>query len=189
MAFAMSCSGLFFAFFKGWYFSCFLMCYFPFMFLMSASIQIAFSKGFSENMKAYGQSACYAEQALNAIKVVFAFGQEQIEMINYEKYLAKARKVGIKTHFMGGLAVGGFFLALYGFYSYSFFIGSFMVTQEIKNDNSGKIYSSGDIMACFLGLVYGVFSLGLAAPNFKALTEGRVAGKMAFDVIERKPKI
>jgi len=41
-------------------------------------------------------------------------------------------------------------------------------------------------MACFLGLVYGVFSLGLATPNFKALTEGRVAGKMAYDVIERK---
>jgi len=61
MAFAMSCSGLFFAFFKGAYFSAFLMCYFPFMFFMSMVITIAFSRGFSENMKAYGQSAGYAE--------------------------------------------------------------------------------------------------------------------------------
>ena len=44
-------------------------------------------------------------------------------------------------------------------------------------------------MACFLGLVYGIFSLGLATPNFKALTEGRVAGKMAYDIIERTPSI
>ena len=44
-------------------------------------------------------------------------------------------------------------------------------------------------MACFLGLVYGIFSLGLATPNFKALTEGRVAGKMAYDIIERVPTI
>lgn len=44
-------------------------------------------------------------------------------------------------------------------------------------------------MACFLGLVFGIFSLGLATPNFKALTEGRVAGKMAYDIIERVPKI
>ncbi len=44
-------------------------------------------------------------------------------------------------------------------------------------------------MACFLGLVYGIFSLGLATPNFKALSEGRIAGKMAYEVIDRKPKI
>ena len=44
-------------------------------------------------------------------------------------------------------------------------------------------------MACFLGLVYGIFSLGLATPNFKALSEGRIAGKMAYDVIDRKPEI
>jgi hypothetical protein len=64
-----------------------------------------------------------------------------------------------------------------------------MITQKVENWNSGKLYSSGDILACFLGIVYGVFSLGLAAPNFKALTEGKVAGKMAYDVIERVPKI
>lgn len=74
MAFAMSCGGLFFAFFKGWYFSCLLMCYFPLMFAMTFLIGKSFSAGFQQNMKAYGQSAGYAEQALNAIKVVFAFG-------------------------------------------------------------------------------------------------------------------
>ncbi len=44
-------------------------------------------------------------------------------------------------------------------------------------------------MACFLGIVYGAFSLGLAAPNFKAITEGKVAGKMAYDIIDRVPDI
>jgi ABC-type multidrug transport system fused ATPase/permease subunit len=64
-----------------------------------------------------------------------------------------------------------------------------MVTEKVKNWNSGKLYTSGDVLSCFLGIVYGVFSLGLAAPNFKALTEGRVAGKMAYDIIERQPAI
>jgi ATP-binding cassette subfamily B (MDR/TAP) protein 1 len=59
----------------------------------------------------------------------------------------------------------------------------------VENDNSGKLYTSGDILSCFLGIVYGAFSLGLAAPNFKAITEGRVAGKMAYDIIERIPAI
>jgi hypothetical protein len=53
MAFAMSASGLFFAFFKGWYFSALLTCYFPFMIGASIMIGISLSRGFSKNMKAY----------------------------------------------------------------------------------------------------------------------------------------
>ena len=140
-------------------------------------------------MKAYSQSAGYADQALNAIKVVFAFGQEETEISNYEKYLSQARSVGINTHCFGAVSIGAFFFALYGYYAYAFYVGSFMITEKIENTNSGKPYSSGDIMACFLGIVYGAFSLGLAAPNFKALTEGKVAGKMAYDIIDRIPEI
>jgi ATP-binding cassette subfamily B (MDR/TAP) protein 1 len=32
-------------------------------------------------------------------------------------------------------------------------------------------------------------SLGLAAPNIKAVTEGRVAGKSAYEIIDRMPNI
>ena len=31
--------------------------------------------------------------------------------------------------------------------------------------------------------------LGMATPNFKALTEGKIAGKLAYDTILRKPEI
>lgn len=44
-------------------------------------------------------------------------------------------------------------------------------------------------MSCFFGVVFGLFSLGMAIPNIGAITEGRVAGKMAYDIIERKPEI
>jgi ABC-type bacteriocin/lantibiotic exporter with double-glycine peptidase domain len=34
-----------------------------------------------------------------------------------------------------------------------------------------------------------MFALGMATPNIKAVSEGQAAGKMAFDIIDRKPKI
>ena len=37
--------------------------------------------------------------------------------------------------------------------------------------------------------MFGVFSLGMAGPNIKTVTEGRIAGKTAFEIIEREPKI
>jgi hypothetical protein len=37
--------------------------------------------------------------------------------------------------------------------------------------------------------MFGMFSIGMAAPNMKAITEGKVAGKQAFDIIDRVPSI
>jgi ATP-binding cassette subfamily B (MDR/TAP) protein 1 len=90
---------------------------------------------------------------------------------------------------LGSLAIGGFFLSIYGYYSYAFYTGSFFVTIPVNNAISGTSYTSGDIMSCFLGVVYGIFSLGMATPNFKAIAEGKIAGRMAFEVIDRVPKI
>lgn len=70
----MGVAGMSFAFIRGWYFSLILLCYFPLVFAFSVFTAMVWSKGHSENVKAYGQSAGYAEQALNAIKIVMAFG-------------------------------------------------------------------------------------------------------------------
>ena len=49
-------------------------------------------------MKAYAKSGGYAEQALNGIRVVSAFGQEDREVQNYEKYLGEAQRAGVRTN-------------------------------------------------------------------------------------------
>jgi ATP-binding cassette subfamily B (MDR/TAP) protein 1 len=70
LTFAMSFAGFFFAFFRGWWMSLILLFAFPVMFIMTGILMKAMKSGFTENLKAYGQSAGYAEQALNAIRVV-----------------------------------------------------------------------------------------------------------------------
>lgn len=185
----MSFAGLFFAFFKGWWFSLLLLFAFPVLFIMTTLVTIVMQSGFSENMKSYAQSAGYAEQALNAIRVVVAFGMEETEMRNYGKHLDRARTIAIKSLKKSGLTVGGFFFGMFAYYAYAFFIGTILITSDVINTNTGDDYTSGDILACFFGVVFGVFALGMATPNIKAVSEGRVAGKMAFDIIERKPKI
>ena len=60
-----------------------------------------------------------------------------------------------------------------------------MITGRVNNSGTGKTYTAGDIMSCFLGLVYGIFSLAIVIPNFKGLNEARIAGKLAYDIIEK----
>jgi len=71
---AMSLAGFFFAFLRGWWLSLLLILVFPFLFLLMGSVFKLMSEAFKSNLKAYGQSAGYSEQALNAIRVVQAFG-------------------------------------------------------------------------------------------------------------------
>lgn len=74
LAFSMTTAGLAFAFSKGWSFSLVLLIAFPFIGVTTSLMSKVMSKGSQETMKAYGQSAGYADQALNAIRVVVAYG-------------------------------------------------------------------------------------------------------------------
>jgi ATP-binding cassette, subfamily B (MDR/TAP), member 1 len=74
MSLAMSVSGIAFAFTRGWWMALILLFAFPTILIASLLMGESIKKGTSENLKAYAQSAGYAEQALNAIRVVQAFG-------------------------------------------------------------------------------------------------------------------
>jgi ATP-binding cassette subfamily B (MDR/TAP) protein 1 len=82
-----------------------------------------------------------------------------------------------------------FFASIFGTYAYSFYMGSVWIYHDLWNHTFGRHYSAGDILGCFFGVVFGMLSVGMATPNIKAVTEGRVAGKLAFDIIDRKPAI
>ncbi len=118
-----------------------------------------------------------------------AFGQEKTEIRNYEKYLGRAKKTGVRTHLKTSLAIAFFFAVMFGYYAYAFYVGSYFITGEVFNPKFNRDYTNGDILSCFFGIVFGVFSLGMATPNIKAITEGKVAGKIAYDIIDRRPKI
>ena len=85
--------------------------------------------------------------------------------------------------------MGGFMFCIFSTYSYAFFMGSVWVYKQFYSPTFGRAYTAGDILSCFFGIIFGMFSLGLAGPNIKAIAEGKVAAKMAFDVIENQPKI
>ena len=79
--------------------------------------------------------------------------------------------------------------SLIGAYAYAFYLGSVWVEREYWNDTFGRSYTSGDVLSIFFGIVFGFFSIGMATPNIKSVAEGRAAGKMAFEIIDRKPAI
>ena len=140
-------------------------------------------------MRAYGQSAGYAQQALDAIQIVVAFGMEDTEKTNYNRFLHQVYEQTAKAGWVTGASLGFFMFSIYGMYAYAFLMGSIWVDQEIYNHTYDRVYGAGDSISTFFGVLFGLFALASTGPAFNALAEGKAAGKLAFDVIDRQPSI
>mmetsp|Transcript_41198 Transcript_41198/g.62694 ORF Transcript_41198/g.62694 Transcript_41198/m.62694 type:complete len:81 (-) Transcript_41198:2985-3227(-) len=80
-------------------------------------------------MKVYAQSAGYAEQALQAVKVVHTYGNEVLEQCTYSKFLNRSRDYQRSNTIKN--AVGGAFIMFLMnlFYGYTLYFGG----REIDN--------------------------------------------------------
>ena len=129
LSFGMCVAGIFFALYRGWVMSLIILAFFPLVALSIALLSKINDRGFKENLVSYSSSAGYAEQALNAIRVVQAFGQEQTEIKSYNKYLNRSRKSGIKSQLRNAIAFAMLQFIIFSFYGYSFYTGSWLVSD------------------------------------------------------------
>ena len=74
------------------------------------------------------------------------------------------------------------------FYAYSFYWGGYLKWNDINNFD-GRAYTGGVIITVMFSTVFGAATLGSMAPQFKAISEGQIAGKLAYDVINNVPKV
>ena len=53
----------------------------------------------------------------------------------------------------------------------------------------GKLYTSGAIVAIMFSVIFGAFYLGGGGPHIKSISEAKIAGKFAYDVIDALPNV
>ena len=186
---SMSLSGLTLGFLKGWSLALAICAIGPMFMIGGAVFTASIKTRILQAMKAYGQSAGFAEQSLQAIRVVVAFGMEKTEMASYNKFLSRVQQQGGKADIFTGCSLGFFLFAIYAAYSYAFLMGGIWVNEGIWNHANDRPYQAGDSIAVFFGVLFGLFALSSAGPSFNAVAEGKAAGKLAFEVIDRIPAI
>ncbi len=188
-SFMMCFSGLAVGFIKGWSLALAMLAIGPIMMIGMGIFGAVMQQNTLVSRKAYSQSAGYAEQALQAIRIVACFGQEQLEVDNYNRFLARAKEAGLKQGGSAGLSLGFFYFCIYFCYFYCFLIGAVWIDEGYWNHAEDRTYRAGDCMAVFFGVLIGLFALGGASPAFTAINTAKVAGKSAFEVMDRVPEI
>ena len=80
-------------------------------------------------------------------------------------------------------------LIIFSFYAYAFYWCGYLRYHKIVNSKTGLFYSGGDTMGILFSVVTAAFSISAIAPHMKAVNEGQIAGKMAFDLIDHVPQV
>ena len=85
--------------------------------------------------------------------------------------------------------VGIMKFAIFLFYAYSFYVGSFFIYNGTNNSVTDKPYNQKDVLSVLIALITGFVGLIAALPNIQSLVAAKTLGCLIFDVIERVPEI
>lgn len=184
---SMSLTGLALGYYKGWSLALALTGFCPIVFAGIVVFSTIMQKSSVDSLRAYSQSAGYAEQALSAIRIVVSFGQEKLEIKNYTTFLDKVRLAGRKQGAQAGCSMGFLMFTMYAFYAFAFGIGLVWVEIPFWNHALGRDYTAGDTIAIFFTVLIGLMMLGQAGPALTNIAGGQAAGKTAYEVIDRIP--
>ena len=163
------------------------MASFPVLGFIGGMYAAAMGDGSAEVLKESAQSSGYAEQALSAIKVVHTYGQEQLEETNYKKYIDNMKKVGLKTKFNSAIGLSLMTGIIFTFYGFAFYFGGYLL-QVGAESGKGK-YTGGVIFTVMLNVLMGTIMIGNGAAHLKSVVDGRVGGKLAFNIIDHRADI
>ena len=137
----------------------------------------------------YRKSGADAEQALGAIKVVKAFGQEERETKNFNKHLKRGNRTSGRQAIMKGFASGMLETMVYTMTTLCHYIGAVFVREGVQNDNVDRQYRMGDVNSIFLSLLFAIYAASVATSNSALLSSGLKSCHSVNTIINREPKI
>ncbi|XP_022083099.1 multidrug resistance protein 1A-like isoform X2 [Acanthaster planci] len=132
-------------------------------------------------LNTYAKAGAIAEEILSSIRTVAAFGGEKKSLERYTEKLNGAKKQSIKKDTLQAGLVGVFFFNFYATYALAFWYGSTLFINEGL--------PAGDIIVCFLGILFGAFSLGQGTPYITDFITARGAASTIWEIIDQVPDI
>ncbi|XP_033224904.1 ATP-dependent translocase ABCB1-like [Belonocnema kinseyi] len=174
------------AFYSGWKLS--LVCIAPFPVILTIIYKIAraTSKIAQKEIEIYAVAGSIAEEALCAIRTVFAFGGEKEEFFRYTKNLLKTYKSNIEKSFLSGLGFGLLWFFIYATYSVAFWYGVNLILDERNRPLKMQIELIGSMATIFFSIMMATVNMSIAVTFIDTLTISRAAAVNIFSVIKRK---
>jgi len=184
MSASMFISGIAVSFIYGWKLALALLSIYP-LAVFSSKFMSSARTSKSEKVKdANSKCSGYVDEALSAIRVVYAFCAEKFELEKYGKELVKVQKATAQSSRTYGSAVGLLNSTVLLTEGLGFFIGSFFVQYDIYNSQTGNYYDCASVITVFFSGMFAMISLGLLAPALQSIGEAQIAAYHLYKIID-----
>eukprot|EP01069_Polyplicarium_translucidae_P010732 Polyplicarium_translucidae@DN3394_c0_g1_i5.p1 len=196
---AMFIGGYAVGFVRSWKMTLVLTAALPVIALCGAFIMWALANGSAAEVKAYTNAGEVAEEALDSVRTVVAFGTEEEAIARYRIPLTSAMKSAIRGAMLFGVGFGVTMGVLFLSYSLGFWYGGKLVADDLRSgcmgtdfdddDDDRDCFEGGDALTVFFAVLIAAFSVGQAAPPIQALVKASTAMASILAVSVRKSKI
>lgn len=112
------------SFIRGWKLTLIILAVSPLLFISAVVFTKLMTKLTQNELKSYALAGSIAEEAISAIRTVFAFNGVQKEHERYERNLEKARQSGIKRALFTGILFGSIWMIIQSCYAVGFWFGT-----------------------------------------------------------------
>ena len=75
----------------------------------------------------------------------------------------------MKNEIIKGVSSSYFEFCFYFAYIWAFFFGAIFIKNQYMNDSYDRVYTGGDVIVIFFGVLFGLFALGIGAANFNSI--------------------
>ena len=172
---AMIIAGFAVGFYKGWLMSLLILASSPIMILGMVAFMYYITKLERTQSESYARAGSISDQTFGFVRGVKSLNGEQHEVDKYEQALLQAHKSNKKHGWKGSVYYGMFQSSSTIIFAISFLIGNFALGKSWHNHNTDKVYTVGDYIGVFFGIVTGISAVGMIAPVNKALAQGQAA--------------
>jgi hypothetical protein len=80
-------------------------------------------------------------------------------------FLDKSYVKGLKSALSSSIGFGFFVFSFNALMAFGFLMGMIFIYNGLNNPVYDRVFTGGDVIACFYGILVGVFYLGMIPPN------------------------
>jgi ABC-type multidrug transport system fused ATPase/permease subunit len=197
-------AGLIVALYYVWQLSLLMMGIVPLLAILIGIIVTFLKKSSEESLNAYTIAGSSAQQALGAIRTLFALGGEKREASRYSNHLALAEIAGLKRWRATGIMAGTVQFVMFSSYALGLWFGAYLISTDMRARKEcnyyiipgtttlhipdGSCITGGDIVISFFSVLIGGLNLGQAFPAISAIQLAMIElGKILVVVDTQSP--
>ncbi|KAL6231436.1 hypothetical protein BDW75DRAFT_233623 [Aspergillus navahoensis] len=144
---------------------------------VGSTVSVIYSK---RSIECYGKGGSIADNVLNSIRTVAAFGAQEMLAKKYEVHLRDAEKYGRIVQMTFALVIAGILGTMYLNYGLGLWMGSRFLVEDPET------VQPGDVLTIMMSIILGSYALGNVAPNIQAFSDAVAAATKILGTIERQ---